>query len=922
MKKDKEELMVWGDLFAGAGGTTTGALAVQGVKVAWALNHSKEAIYTHELNHPETVHYHADIKDMDEHKLTRVDGLWASLECFPAGTLILTSKGLIPIEDIFINDLVLTHKGRWMPVTSIFNRKSDTVVLKGQGHPGIEVTKNHPFYVRKQKRVWNNSIRRWNYKQIGEPQWLISSDLKDDKYRWATPIKADILNIPAVKGRGMDLEDPNFWWMVGRWLGDGLSSPKRGGQISIVCGNHEVDELVNKLDCFSPKKEKAEKHELNWQYRELRTASIFYCSHLHLSNWLIENFGRLSYGKTIPAWALTMSNEYKEALLNGYVSADGHKEPNRTQTTSVSKNLALGIRLLAESLGYRCSLHKYKQHNHIIEGRNVSGRDVWIVAWDNNQSSRNAFEEGLHSWSSIKSIVNGSENIQVYNISVHEDESYIADGIVVHNCTNFSNAKGGLPREGDSRTLAWELVRYIVWCKPKYIIIENVREFLSWGPLDANGKPVSRDKGKDFIKWVNFIKNLGYENYDKAILNSADFGAYTARKRLFLIFSNVGCEISFPKPLLDKKHYKACKEKINLGNTGESIFGRKKPLAEKTLQRIAAGIRKFYPEMAHVMQYYGNGYNGQSITKPLNTITTKERHALIQFGVEYNGDSDAFSVDKPLRAITTKQKHAIASIEDKQFITKFYTGNIKSQNSSIEKPLHSITGSNHHALTTVKNDQFITEYYGRDTAINSIDDPLRTITTASRHALTTLEKKQFVSDHIWGSDNQPIDKPLSTICTKESKQLITVDDSEDFDKEEKYQFITKYFSGVPWQKNDSIDSPLSTITTVNRHALATLLMNGSFDIRLRFLTPKELADITGFPEDYQWYGSNKFKTWMIGNAVPILLAKVIIHETKKNYDTRRCETTFQRDDKTLGTNTRGTDKLFDRPNLFSETKRI
>ena len=87
--------MIWGDLFAGAGGTTTGAFAVQGIKVAWALNHSKEAIYTHELNHPETVHYHADIKDMDEHKLCQVDGLWASLEC----TNFSNAKGGLPREE-------------------------------------------------------------------------------------------------------------------------------------------------------------------------------------------------------------------------------------------------------------------------------------------------------------------------------------------------------------------------------------------------------------------------------------------------------------------------------------------------------------------------------------------------------------------------------------------------------------------------------------------------------------------------------------------------------------------------------------------------------------------------------------------------------------------------------------------------------
>jgi hypothetical protein len=148
--------------------------------------------------------------------------------------------------------------------------------------------------------------------------------------------------------------------------------------------------------------------------------------------------------------------------------------------------------------------------------------------------------------------------------------------------------------------------------------------------------------------------------------------------------------------------------------------------------------------------------------------------------------------------------------------------------------------------------------------------------------------------------------------------LVTVNDSEDHDKEEKYQFITKYFSGVPHQKNDSIDKPLSTILTVNRHALATLLMNGNFDIRLRFLTPKELADITGFPEDYQWYGSNKFKTWMIGNAVPILLAKVIINETKKNYDARRFKDTHGRDVKDFGTMPRSSDKMYREQGLFKD----
>ena len=387
-------------------------------------------------------------------------------------------------------------------------------------------------------------------------------------------------------------------------------------------------------------------------------------------------------------------------------------------------------------------------------------------------------------------------------------------------CTNFSNAKGGRPKNEDSRTLAWELIRYIIHCKPFYIVIENVREFMAWGPVDENGKPLSKDKGKEYLKWVNYIKKLGYE-YDYRILNSADFGSYTSRRRYFGVFAAKGYKIEFPEPLFKKSEWKKCKEKINLSETGKSIFGRKKPLAEKTLQRIAAGIKKFYPETAHIMQYYGSGYNGQSLEKPLNTVTTKDRHALINF-------------------------------------------------------------------------------------------------------LCEKEKKHFISDHIWGSQNQSIEKPLNTICTKESKQLITVDKHENIHKEEKYQFITKFFggSGNPNQYS-SLDKPLGTILTNDKNALVTMIINYDFDVKLRFLTPKELADITGFPEDYKWYGSKKFITWMVGNAVPIELSKSIIHSIKSEYDIRRSKTKPGRDHvvtREVQEIPRSSDELFNSRGLFQKNQ--
>jgi DNA (cytosine-5)-methyltransferase 1 len=119
-------------------------------------------------------------------------------------------------------------------------------------------------------------------------------------------------------------------------------------------------------------------------------------------------------------------------------------------------------------------------------------------------------------------------------------------------CTNFSKAKGGKSRDADSRTLAEHLFRYIEAIRPDYIQIENVEEFMSWGDLDANGKPVSRDKGRLYRKWVNKVKGYGY-NFDYRILNAADYGAYTSRKRFFGQFARRGLPIVWPDATHAKK---------------------------------------------------------------------------------------------------------------------------------------------------------------------------------------------------------------------------------------------------------------------------------------------------------------------------------------------------------------------------------
>ena len=170
----------------------------------------------------------------------------------------------------------------------------------------------------------------------------------------------------------MPLDDPDFWWLVGRWLADGSLSirPDHGHEITISCGRHRADELEAALSRWSPLGNgRSGAGELRWRRRSVRTAELFETGHSALAIWLEAHFGKLAHGKTIPAWAFGMAAECRQAFLDGYISGDGHITDRYTQASTVSKPLAIGVRLLAESLGFRVSLACYDNSRaSVIEG--------------------------------------------------------------------------------------------------------------------------------------------------------------------------------------------------------------------------------------------------------------------------------------------------------------------------------------------------------------------------------------------------------------------------------------------------------------------------------------------------------------------------------------------------------------------------
>ena len=726
------------DFFCGAGGASCGLQHSDFATVVAAVNHDPDAIAAHSANHPHTRHYNADITRLDAEELARnhprVDAFWWSAECFPAGRLILSERGLVPIEGIKVGDRVLTHRGRYRAVTATMSKTADTIVVKGGGQPGLETTREHPFYTLHRPRVWHNDQRA--YRRVnGEVGWRKAGSLDRDDYL-AVPVEHPDLPVPEITGRPIEMNEA-FWWLVGRWLGDGTlrynepitsaappkatrlssqpagsscvvcgkpakpdkrsktgrvsaycsyycqrktSDQRRGsvrgqGRVFITCGKHESDvlkPLLEQVEGLGP-----------WSLRDMRTAHLYGVHHMGLARWLADNFGTHADCKTIPAWALGMPESHRQALLDGYISADGHDTKLMTTATSVSRDLMVGMRLLAGTLGHSVTLRvNTSREQGVIEGRVVTMRPLYSIAWtrepDPNRQPQTIVEGG-HRWFKVRGVEHGNTNIRVYNISVEEDESYVVDGLVVHNCTHLSTAKGGQPRDADSRMLNFELPRYARVLKPKYVFIENVPDVLSWGPL-RDGRVDPDRKGELHALWIRAMAKLGYR-YDYRILNSADYGAHTSRNRYYGVFALDDAPIRWPEPTYrdprepigflnaSLEPWRTAREILDLDDHGRSIFGRKKPLADATIARIAVGINRYAParEQAElhqmILKYYGSGIT-KPISEPLDTITTKDRFALVttQFVKKYYGGTEhCRPLDEPLPTITTIPHEALVT---------------------------------------------------------------------------------------------------------------------------------------------------------------------------------------------------------------------------------------------------------------------
>lgn len=426
-------------------------------------------------------------------------------------------------------------------------------------------------------------------------------------------------------------------------------------------------------------------------------------------------------------------------------------------------------------------------------------------------------------------------------------------------CKHFSKAKGGKPKDKNIRGLAWVACRWAGLVRPRVIMLENVEEFKTWGPLNRRHHPIKAKQGKTFEKFVQQLTDMGYVVEFKELI-AADYGTPTMRKRFFMIARCDGKPIVWPKPT----HAPADSEKVKKGllkpyvgaytqldfslpcpsifDTSEEIkekYGIRavRPLAQKTMDRIARGLKKFVldnPEPFIIQCNHGGERRPNDIREPMPTITGKHGYGIVEptlapyMGTNTTNHPGGNCKD-PIHTITTGNQQCLISPTLIQYHSETVKGEVRGQ--TIEEPIMTVDGSNRYGLVT----SFLHKYYdgGYKGAGENIENPLPTVTAWDHNSVVTANLIQM-NNHCDGRDMRD---PIPTIT------------AGDGHFGEVRAFLIKYYGEGT---GSDIKKPLDTITSRDRFGLVTIegVDYQIVDIGLRMLEPKELYGCQGFPDDY------------------------------------------------------------------------
>jgi hypothetical protein len=332
--------------------------------------------------------------------------------CLARGSQVLTRAGYKPIQEVAVGEHVLTHLGRWRPVLAVQNTGVRPVVtVKAQGVPGLTLTPDHKLWTRLAPRAM--TARR--DARAATPGWVPAGDTLGSYLN---------LKLPPVDDHAEG--DAPYWWIVGRWLADGHIDKRNVAHIS--CGDDKLEHLLERLGQHAGNP----RHTGTAHQVPLRDAN----------GELRRRFkacGHGAGGKHLPPEAFTLPTDLARALLDGYLSGDGHLVPERMRwmATSVSRELLLGMVVIVQRVyGAVASLHVGRPAGTtVIQGRTVNTRQEWILSFDMPRSNQRVkpfvLDDGA--WKKVRSVEPAGE-VETWNLRVAEDESYTAEGCVVKNC--------------------------------------------------------------------------------------------------------------------------------------------------------------------------------------------------------------------------------------------------------------------------------------------------------------------------------------------------------------------------------------------------------------------------------------------------------------------------------------------------------
>ena len=462
-------------------------------------------------------------------------------------------------------------------------------------------------------------------------------------------------------------------------------------------------------------------------------------------------------------------------------------------------------------------------------------------------------------------------------------------------CKHFSKAKGGKPKDKNIRSLAWVPCRWAGLVRPRVIMLENVEEFKTWGPLGRRHHPIKAKQGETFQKFVQQLTDLGYEVQFRELI-AADYGAPTMRKRFFMIARCDGKPIVWPEPThapADSEEVKAGLKKPYVGaytqldfslpcpsifDTSEEIkekYGIRavRPLAQKTMDRIARGFIKFVlnnPKPFIIQCNHGGERRPNDIREPMPTITGKHGYGIVepymvQIGQTGFTKDRSKDVREPLTTIVSKNEHCLIEPTLAPYMGKNTTNH---PGGNCKDPIHTITTGNQQCLISPTLIQYHSETSKDGVRGQTIKDPIMTVDSSNRYGLVASFLHKYYDGGYKGA-GETVENPLPTVTAWDHNSVVTANliqmnnhcDGKDIRQPlptitagdghfgEVRAFLIKYYGQGTGQ---DIKDPLDTVTAQDRFGLVTI--NGTdyqiVDIGLRMLEPRELYGCQGFPDDY------------------------------------------------------------------------